>query len=192
MNKQSHQICEQYLNILYRDTAVSFTQANIAETRGEILYGSINKLIPHMQLSEKDVFADLGSGKGKITSQIFLITPVKSAVGIEIVPELHQTAMSVAERIRNDLPHLYDTDREMTFTCGDFLTIPLHHVTVALINSTCFPPSLVDELGVVINNTPSIRSVFSLRPLAALRRLAFRKTIPVECSWDSTLCYYYS
>lgn len=188
----NEQIYEQYLNILYRDTIANFNPSTIAETSGEILYGSINKLIPHLNLNEQDVFADLGSAKGKIVSQIFLTTPVKSAIGVEIVPELHQIAASVSERIQNDLPHLYENQREMTFICGDFLKIPLERVTVAVVNATCFPPSLVDELGAVIDNTSSIRSVFSLRPLAKLQRLAFRKVIPIECSWDSTLGYFYT
>lgn len=187
----NEQICEQYLNILYRDTIAKFTPYTIAETSGEILYGSIKKLIPHMSLSDKDVFADFGSAKGKIISQIFLTTPVQSAIGIEIVPEHHQIALKISEKIQNDLPHLYENNREMTFVCGDFLKISLQHITVALINATCFPPDLVDKLGAVINNTPSIRSVFSLRPLAKLQRLAFKKVIPIECSWDSTLCYCY-
>jgi hypothetical protein len=191
MNRHTDLLCQQYLNILYQKTTSHYTPASIAETSGEILYESINKLIPIMQLNENDVFADLGSAKGKIISQIFLTTPVKTAVGIEIVPELHSTAITVSQQIKNDLPHFYENDRNMIFMQGNFLKIPLDNITVAIINATCFPPVLVVELGKIINNTPTIRLVLSTRPLVTLQRLGFKKVIPIECSWDSTLCYCY-
>lgn len=192
MNKHIDRLCQKYLNILYLNTSSYYKPANIAETRGEILYESINKLIPIMRLKDNDVFVDLGSANGKIISQIFLTTPVKTAVGIEIVPELHSTAITVSQRIKNDLPHFYENDRNMIFIQGDFLKIPLDSITVALANATCFPPLLLDELGKIINNTRTIRLVLSLRPLVTLQRLEFKKVIPIECSWDSTLCYCYA
>lgn len=191
MNKHNHLLCQQYLNILYQNQSADYKPANIAETSGEILYESITKLIPSMRLTENDIFADLGSANGKIISQIFLTTPVKSAVGIEIVPELHHAAMQVSDRIKIELPEFYENNRKMDFIHGDFLTTPLDSITVAIINATCFPPALLEKLGKVINNTPSIRAVFSLRPLITLERLPFKKVIPIECSWDSTLCYCY-
>jgi tRNA G46 methylase TrmB len=164
---------------------------NIAETPGEILVESIHKLIPVMKLTDKDIFVDLGSAHGKIVSQIFLTTPVKNAVGIEIVPELHSAAMKHLQQMKKDSGHLFEADRDIIFIHGDFLEVPLDNITVALINATCFPPSLVNALGKIINDTPSIRSVFSLRPIFTLERLPFKKAIPIECSWDSALCYWY-
>jgi hypothetical protein len=191
MNKHTDLLCQKYLNILYHQVISYYKPTNIAETSGEIFYESINKLIPMMRLKESDVFVDLGSANGKIVSQIFLTTPVKTSIGIEIVPELHNAAMRVLQQIKNDLPYFYENNREMTFIHGDFLNKSLDSMTVALINATCFPPSLLHELGKVINNTPTIRLVLSLRPLITLQRLVCKKVIPIECSWDSTLCYCY-
>ncbi len=191
MNKHTDLLCQKYLNILYHQVISFYKPTNIAETSGEILYESIHKLIPMMRLKDNDVFVDLGSANGKIVSQIFLTTPVKTSVGIEIVPELHSAAMKVSQRIKHDLPYFYENNRDMTFIQGDFLNKSLDSMTVALINATCFPPSLLNELGKVINNTSTIRLVLSLRPLATLQRLVCKKVIPIECSWDSTLCYCY-
>lgn len=191
MNKHTDLLCQKYLNILYHQVISYYKPTNIAETSGEILYESINKLIPIMRLKEHDVFVDLGSANGKIVSQIFLTTPVKASIGIEIVPELHNAAMRVSQQIKNDLPYFYENNRDMTFIQGDFLNKSLDGMTVAIINATCFPPSLLNELGKIINNTTTIRLVLSLRPLATLGRLVCKRVIPIECSWDSTLCYCY-
>lgn len=191
MNKHTDLICQKYLNILYHQVISYYRPTNIAETSGEILYESIHKLIPMMRLKENDVFVDLGSANGKIVSQIFLTTPVKTSIGIEIVPELHSAAMKVSQQIKNDLPYFYENNRDMTFIQADFLNKSLDSMTVALINATCFPPSLLNELGKIINNTATIRLVLSLRPLVTLKRLVCKKVIPIECSWDTTLCYCY-
>jgi histone methylation protein DOT1 len=191
MNKYTDLLCQKYLNILYHQTISHYKPTHIAETRGEILYESIHKLIPMMGLKDHDVFVDLGSANGKIVAQIFLTTPVKTSIGIEIVPELHSAAMRVSQRIKNDLPYFYENDREMSFIQGNFLDKSLDNMTVALINATCFPPSLLNELGKIIHHTSTIRLVLSLRPLITLQRLVCKKIIPIECSWDSTLCYCY-
>lgn len=185
------QLCQQYLEMLFKNPSTYYKPDNIAQTSGEILYGSIHKLLPYMQLTMHDIFADLGSANGKIIAQIFLTTAVKRVVGIEIVPELHKAAYEVSQRIQSECPQFYENDRKMILMQGDFLRIPLEAITVVLTNATCFPPSLVAELGKVINKTPSIRAVFSLRPIFTLERLAFKKVIPIECSWDTALCYWY-
>lgn len=196
MNNQL--LCQQYLNIVYSECQLKRPKINqnksshMVETYGEILYSSVNKLLSIVPPKQEDVFFDLGSGIGRVVAQVFLQTPVKAAYGIEISPALCQQATLAMARIEQELPQFYQDNRTIKILCGDFLKIPLCGATIVLIISTCFTQDILFELGKIINHTSTIHSVFSLRPIATLERLSFRKVIQVECSWDSALCYLYS
>jgi hypothetical protein len=142
-------------------------------------------------MSEQDVFVDLGAGIGKIVLQVFLTTPVKKAYGIEIVDESYQRSLRVAQKVQQELPDFYSEGRELKFLLGNFLETSLEGTTVALVNSICLNQKIVHELGKVLNNTNSIHTVFTLRPMPTLKRLRFKRTIRIECSWDTVLCYVY-
>lgn len=194
--KDINTLCQHYLDILYSNTQTQNTHPNpkseIGETYGEVLYPSIDKLLAELTLTQRDIFVDFGSGLGKMVTQVFLKSPVKEAYGVEILPKLHQQAISVAQTLENDLPIFYNDGRKLTFLLGSFLEIPLPTATVVMIVATCFPQSLLNALGKIIEGMPSIHTVLSLRPMSTLRRLNFKKTIRIECSWDTTLCYMYT
>lgn len=190
-NINKNELSQHYLNIVYKNVQQYHEKNHIQETSGEILYSSIDKLFSIFPLKENDVFVDLGSGIGKIVLQIFLTTPVKKACGIEIVNESHQRALIAAQKIQQDLPDFYSEDRELKFLLGNFLENSLEGMTVALVNSICLNQKVVYELGKLLNNTSSIHTVFTLRPMPTLKRLRFKKTIRIECSWDTVLCYVY-
>lgn len=154
----------------------------IAETYGEVLPESVSKLLRAINVTAEDIFFDLGSGLGKVVKQVFTDTNVKEAHGIEINATLHEQAM----RDSVTLP-----DRILTFKQGDFLTTPITGATIVLIASPCFGPSILHALGRKINETPTIHTVMSLRPIATLTRVTFKKVVRVECSWDTALCYIY-
>lgn len=187
-------LCQHYLAILYHDVqrkGDSITH-NICETYGEILYPSVDKILSVIQPSDSDVFVDYGSGHGKMVIQIFLKSQVKEAYGIEISPELYQHSLNAAQRLQHELPEFYQSERKLTFFLGSFLEVPLTTGTIAMVNSTCFTQSLLNQLGKIIEHTPSIHTVLSLRPISTLKRLTFQKAIRIECSWDTELCYVYS
>jgi hypothetical protein len=190
-------LCLHYLRILYHDNHQ--TQANtehnlknIHATPGEILPLSISKLLNMLPLTHQDVFIDLGSGNGKIVLQVFLQSNVQEAMGIEIIPAFHQQAIRAEVQLRHDLPDFFADNRKTTFLLGSFLDLPFGHATVAIINSLCLAPHTVNALGRIIDDTTNIHTVMTLRPIPTLQRLSFQKTVRVECSWDSALCYIYS
>lgn len=186
-------LCQDYLTILYHDAQSRSTSVkrSVTETYGEILYPSVDKILSIIQPTENDVFIDYGSGLGKMVIQVFLKSMVREAYGIEIVPQLHQHALSAAQRLTHDLPEFYQSERKLTFLLGSFLELPLKTATIAMVNSTCFTQSLLNELGKIIDQTPSIHTVLTLRPINKLERLSFKRTIRIECSWDTALCYVY-
>lgn len=164
---------------------------SINETYGEILLPSLNELTNWLKLDKTDVFVDLGSGKGQIVVHFFLNTPVKKSYGIEINQPLHQQALLKFQEATTNNPWAFRCDRELELIHGSFLTHPIADATVVLINATCFTQSLLQFLDFRIENTPSIHTVLTLRPLPNPKRLRFIKTIKVQCSWDSALCYAY-
>lgn len=189
-------LCQQYLNIVYHDaeqaaTNNSLKTTNIAETNGEILYPAVCKLLSQIVLTAEDVFVDLGSGAGKVVAQVFLTTPVKEARGIELVSALHQRALLAEKRIQQDLPEFYQDGRKLIFSEGDFLEFPLRDASVVLINSVCFSQKLLCALGEMLDACAGIHTVLSLRPVTSLQRLLFKRTVRIECSWDTALCYVY-
>jgi hypothetical protein len=190
------ELCQRYLTMVYQNVqahsaSVHPKSAMIPETNGEILFESLDKLLHTLMLTDQDVLVDLGSGYGKLVVQAFLSTPIKEAVGIEIQPSLHGLALAVAEQVQQDLPDFYLPYRKLTFLQGSFFDIPFTMASVALINATCFSQSMLLRLGEVINAVPSIHTVLATRPIPSLQRLVFKKSIRVECSWDSAQCYIY-
>ena len=185
-------LCQRYLTILYQGVqrkSIS-PKNNVAEFYGEVLYPSVDKLLAEIQPSYTDVFVDYGSGLGQMVIQVFLKSQVKEAYGIELLPDLHQHAFKAAIQLQQEIPEFYHEERKLKFLLGDFLEIKIP-ATIAMVSSTCFNQSLLWDLGKIIENTPSIHTVLSLRPIKTLKRLSFKKTIRLECSWDTTLCYVY-
>ena len=185
---------QHYLAILYHESQrkSNSNTKDICETYGEILYSGVDKILSIIQPTEHDVFADYGSGLGKVVIQVFLKSLVREAYGIESVPELHQYALKSAQRIQNELPEFYQNGRSLHFLLGNFLEEPIPSVTIAFVNATCFTQSLLNGLGKILELTPSIHTVLSMRPIGVLERLPFKRTIRIECSWDAALCYVYS
>ena len=184
-----------YLDILYQDNSQiqeNSLPQSITETAGEVLAPSIERLLKTVPLDETDVFIDLGSGHGKICAQVFLQSKVREVLGIEIVREYHARAVQAAAMMQRDLPELFANGRKLTFLAGSFLDIPMTKATVVFINAVCFSPEMMEKLGKMIEYTPGIHTVMSLRPVPRLNRLRFQCTFRVEGSWDSALCYIYT
>lgn len=61
-------------------------------------YSSIEKMIQCLKLDERDVFADLGSGKGRVVLSVAM-QKLKKVIGVEIQEKLIEVARNNAERL---------------------------------------------------------------------------------------------
>ncbi|MBA3662434.1 MAG: hypothetical protein H0W64_11945 [Gammaproteobacteria bacterium] len=187
----SSEICQQFLNQLKVDLSVIKRAGRpVSETQGEVLFQSVNSLIKIMNLSSADHFLDLGSALGKVVLQVFMLTEVQNATGIEIVPE----CAAFARRMKNSLQECHPLllqGRHLDFIEGDFFREPFNEATVIWINAICFTPMMLKHLSQMLNQMNSVRMVLTLRPLLNLSKLRFERTIMIEGSWDSALCYVY-
>lgn len=181
-----------YLNVLYQHAKGHHVQQEISEVYGEILYESAEKILSQLTMTQEDVFYDLGSGLGKVVLQVFLTTKVREVCGMELIPNLHQQASTALTNLRQDFPELFMNGRTIQLMESDFMTVTFDTASIVLIGSPCFHPTMLTTLGDRIEETHCIHTVCSLRPLLTLKRLALKKMLPVECSWDTAMCYIYS
>ena len=77
------------------------SSAGVAALYGEIR--DIQTLLDHVQFQSDDVFFDLGSGIGRMVIQVFLLTPIKLAVGVELGPTRFSKSVEAKNAILESL-----------------------------------------------------------------------------------------
>lgn len=193
-------INEEYMTALYQGLSgfISYKpgekEAGVKEkiyfTYGEILYSSVNTIIDYMQVTEKDVFYDLGSGIGKVPLHFFLKTPVKRAFGVEASKLRHEQALKIYQQMHNEFPELFENGRVLGCEQKNFLDINLQDATIIYTCSTCFSEELLIDIARLLDACPKLRCVVSLKELP-LSVLTLDKILEIECTWDKTKCYAY-
>lgn len=168
----------------------AFSQSNVCITYGELLYPSVKKLLSVLQPRSDDIFLDLGSGLGKCAMQMFMQSKMQKVIGIEASSSLNQQAQQVAQQLSQDFPFFWGKARELHFICDNFLNCSWQKATLVYTCSTCFTQELLIKIGDKINQQTQIQKVLSLRPLPTLQ-LPLKDVFRVECSWDSSLCFFY-
>lgn len=167
-----------------------FKQTHICHTYGELLYPSLIKLLKTLDYTDEDVFLDLGSGMGKLVLAVFLRTSFKKVIGIEGSDTHHQQAVNIFNKVKSILPDIF-TKGTLELIQGNFLDFDFNQASIIYTCSTCFTQELLWMIGEKINQSLNVRQVMSLKPIANLKRLKLKRLTPIECSWDSAICYHY-
>lgn len=113
---------------------------------GEISYSAVFELLEMLKSkgllsgSNQDVFLDLGSGVGKAMVMAAFIHPFQACIGYELIPELHQMAESLFDRVKQDTQTRFESRLE------DYLTAEWPDAKVVLSNSTCLTREVFDRL----------------------------------------------
>jgi len=193
-------LCQGYLDGLFQGITgfvsyqpgekESFAQKNIFLTYGEILFPSLNTVIDKLDLNTEDVFYDLGSGVGKVPLQVFLLSPVRAAYGIEASVSRSEPSKRVLTQVKNDLPELFTNNRDLQFITSNFLEHDLTNATVVYTCATCFSDELLQNISDKLALSPNLKYILSLK--AFNPPLALRETVEIECTWGTTQCYIYA
>ncbi len=142
-------------------------------TYGELTPAGVRKLLDYLQLTERDVFYDLGAGTGKVVMQAAMSVPLRKCVGIEIAASRVVAGRVVFWEARRQ--NLIQA-RRCALRNGDFLTADLADATVIYTCSTAFSERLMRRLArkvVGLDRRPTLVSLRSLRAVPrALRRVA--------------------
>ena len=75
-------------------------------------------ILPHT--TKEDVFYDLGSGSGRAVFAARFVSDMKECIGIELLENLHNLAMSVASLYKFQYNHKF-IHQEVKFVCSDLL-----------------------------------------------------------------------
>jgi hypothetical protein len=148
---------------------------------GEIPYDSAAHILDDLQLSRQDVFYDLGSGVGKLIIQVYLTTPVKRSIGIEISPTRWNIAESSRKEVVND-DHIMQ-GRELVFLNQNIAKAPLNDATVCFISGISFPPQLIQSIMDRLSTLDHDLKVLSVMPLPAHKQFRLIKTYNLPMSW---------
>eukprot|EP00435_Cladocopium_sp_Y103_P038858 s1099_g10.t1 len=138
------EFCKAYSAIPYfeRPSAEEAAQLGVPArslAAGEILFPSFCALVGDLQ--KGGTFLDLGSGSGRAAVAWALLQPTNRAVGVEIRPSLHQTALQAVGRLPPTV------QRRLQLHCGDLFDFPLDGADVILVNSTGFDDALMARIG---------------------------------------------
>lgn len=171
-----------------------FEKEKIYLTYGEIKVPSLNDLVKICDLTESDVFYDMGSGIGKVNCHFFLKSPIRASYGVEFNKERSDDARKIKAEIERELPEAFLGGRQLEFYQDNMLTIDISESTVIMLCSTCYGEDLMQGLSDQINkNCPKIRHVFSLKQIPNFN-IPLREAFLVDCSWGKTKSklYWYS
>lgn len=112
-------------------------QDSMAYVYGEIEFESFIALLSLCQPGPETIFYDLGSGAGKALLACAMVYPIKKCIGIELFPELHQTAVQQSLRLK-DLPDYANKASPIEFRQGNFLDEVFSDGSIIFINATAF------------------------------------------------------
>lgn len=133
-------------NITYRDSIVNknfqYSQGYDSNlTYGEITKDGIEKLIEkinrYKNISNKDVFVDIGSGCGKLALHLGLKTNIKTIVGVEILDIRVKYSKYIQEQV--DVKSVF-------FINKDVLDFDLSISTIIFINGAFFDDILFEKI----------------------------------------------
>lgn len=144
---------------------------------GELPAGEAARLFGWLRLRPDDVFADLGSGTGKLVLQAAFETEVGRALGVELSRFRHEAALERWSRLGRP--------ERVELRCEDFRASDLREVSVLFAGATVFPEELVSELGEVTARWARegrLARVLSTRELVA-EGLRERGRLKVSTSW---------
>ena len=185
---------QSYFDTLYSEVDAEVRQSMFAtsnEIYGELYYYSVVKLLRFLEVTNKDVFLDVGSGLGRLVFQIFFLTNIVSVIGIEINRQRHDIAHKIKGKIQSQLPKLFHEKRSLNFIYGDFLKQHFHDVTIVYVCSTVFSFDLLTAIGEKINQMQNVQKVVSLRKIPNLHLFEMNKKIFLQGTWDNSPCYLY-
>lgn len=161
-----------------------------AATYGEITFDGVETLLKLLKLKDTDVFYDFGCGVGKMVVQVYLDSPVKKSVGIELSNERAENARKIQEQLQLD--NKLQPGRTIAFYEESFLDADVSDATVIYLASTCFSDDIMKKVTDKLGTLKKGLRVVTLRQLAANNKFSLIDQFILPMTWsDSTPVYLY-
>ena len=153
---------------------------DVFSTYGEILPIGVCKIIKNISIDKNDVFFDLGCGCGKVVTQFYYQTCVKSSNGVEFSTTRFSQAKKIKEKIK-------EADR-LNFYRSSFVNknLDLSHGTIFYSCSTCFSDNLMRKIWKKISNNENLNAIIVLKDFpdnCDFSRVKRTKSIEIPCTW---------
>lgn len=159
-------------------------------TYGEITYEGVNEILKRFKLNKKDCFYDLGCGIGKMVMQVYLTTPVKKSVGIELSKSRIETASKAKAQLNEK--NKIKKNRELVFEENDLLKANIDDATAIYIASLCFSDDLMQKLADKFSKLKKGLRVASLRTLPNTENyFELKETAHLSMTWSSSCPVYF-
>lgn len=172
------------------DIALSEASGEFGSTYGECTPDGGRAIFAAIGLydaAKGSVFADLGSGVGKLAVQAYLECPIERAIAIELSETRHLRALRAWALLvaSDDVLGELDKSRDgLCFQCDDALDANLEHVTHAFVSNLCFDQAADEALAVQLSRSRSIRRFATLRPLLDCQGFELVAQIKARMSWN--------
>ena len=151
-------------------------------TYGETLMSSIPKILEGIDISETDVFYELGSGTGYISFFVNQYTPAKKVIGIDIIKGFIDISKIVVKNLK--LKNIY-------FYEGDYFTKKIDEGTIFYITATCYDQKDMDRFEEKLDTLPAgIRVITITRPLYSPKYKLLSHKISMF-TWSFDQIFYY-
>lgn len=169
------------------DKLLNTNSININSTYGEILPSSVAQMISSLDLSNNDVFYDLGSGTGKVVTHFFLGSPVKKSVGVELGSHRYNVSQQIKSKLNQ---HFNSKYKQINFLNEDMTRVDLSDGTIFYMCSTCFSPQLMNTMYNKIRQVPNLKYIITLKPLENQEH-SFVKDLPMTWNQSGSKVYFY-
>jgi len=187
------QLAQELLDIGWSQSDDSFTLPDelMASRDGTLTYGEVTvlgarQLFYYMGLLTTNVnqngttvFCDLGSGKGKLVTQAYLEVPsIRKALGVELAPSRHATAVDAWNRIVQSRPKM-SFRADIKFLNDDMFATDLSEATHVYVASLCFTDTMMDLLVDKLRTASNLICIATLKELPGWKH----KIEYAEMSW---------
>lgn len=170
-----------------RDEALVANDPVVA-TYGEVTAEGARQLFAGMRLGPGHVFADLGSGVGRLAAQAYVECELERAIAVEFFESRHARAREGWKRLAVVGPSLrsnFDVSR-VRFECSDVLDAKMDGVTHAFVSNYCFDDNTNEVLARKLASglLTDLRVIATSRPFPQSQFPEPDSRILVDMSWS--------
>lgn len=164
------------------------TDHGSSPTYGEITPEGVDILVQELDVTKDDVFYDLGCGVGKFVLQMYLETPARKSVGVELAPTRIRYAQKVKDKLAEHKRIL--PDKEIHFKEENMLDTPLEDATIIYVSSTCFSNDFMKKVVEKLAQLKPGLRLITLTQLPENEHFERVKELTIPMTWSSSTTAY--
>ncbi len=170
-----------------KDRSVEYTGHQI--TYGELSYEGLEEILKFFN-NNFDTFIDIGSGRGKLCLYISGYPNISKSIGIELVKERHDDAISLKEKL-----NIFPNVQKVKFINDDLFKIKINsflnnNKVLIWISNLCFDDEFNNKLFNKITTEMPNGVIIACSKKPENKKLELLGTIDVKMSWSEKSTIY--